>query len=48
MLLSAAYRASGFAAKDVSIFQPSESFELILEEDEFWWGGLSVDGFRMP
>ena len=48
ILLSAAYRASGFAAKDVSIFQPSESFELILEEDEFWWGGLSVDGFRMP
>ena len=48
LLLSAIHGSTGYTSKSVNIFQPSESFEIVLEEDEFWWGGLSVDGFRMP
>lgn len=48
LLLSAIYGSTPYTSKSVKIIQPPEPFEIVLKEDEFWWGGLSVDGFRMP
>ena len=48
LLLSIAQALLATASAGELTYQESETIDIELLPDEYWWGGLSVDGYRMP
>ena len=48
LFLSIAQAWLATASADELTYQESQTIDIELLPGEYWWGGLSVDGYRMP